>query len=61
MRSFQVILRPGEDGFMIAECPALPGCISQGRTAQEAIQNIREAMELCLEDESLVEYNVWRR
>ena len=35
----------------MAECPALPGCISQGRTEAEAINNIREAMELWLETE----------
>jgi len=35
----------------VAECPALPGCVSQGRTEAEAIDNIREAMELWLETE----------
>jgi predicted RNase H-like HicB family nuclease len=44
-----VILRPGEDGYIIAECPVLPGCISQGKTKEEALNNIREAIELCLE------------
>lgn len=44
-----VILRPGEDGYIIAECPAIPGCISQGRTREEALANIREAIELCIE------------
>jgi predicted RNase H-like HicB family nuclease len=37
----QVIIYPGEDGYWIAECPTLPGCISQGKTKEEAIQNIR--------------------
>ena len=41
----QVIIKPGEDGFWIAECPSLPGCISQGQSRKEAIQNIREAIE----------------
>lgn len=41
----QVILSPGEDGFWVAECPSLPGCISQGQTRAEAITNIREAIE----------------
>jgi predicted RNase H-like HicB family nuclease len=45
----QVILYPGEDGYWIAECPSLPGCISQGRTKEEAIANIREAIELYIE------------
>jgi predicted RNase H-like HicB family nuclease len=40
----QVIVYPGEDGFWVAECPSLPGCISQGRTREEAITNVREAI-----------------
>ncbi len=49
--TFQVVLEPGEDGWIVAECPALPGCVSQGRTEAEAIGNIREAIELWLETE----------
>jgi predicted RNase H-like HicB family nuclease len=45
-----VVLTPGEDGFVVAEGPVIPGCISQGRTRDEALQNIREAIELCLEN-----------
>ncbi len=41
----QVILYPGENGFWVAECPSLPGCISQGDTKESAIKNIREAIE----------------
>ena len=41
----QVILYPGEDGFWVAECPSLPGCISQGESREAAIANIREAIE----------------
>jgi predicted RNase H-like HicB family nuclease len=41
----QVIISPGEDGFWVAECPSLPGCISQGETRADAIANIREAIE----------------
>ena len=40
----QVILSPGEDGHWVAECPSLPGCVSQGSTREHAIQNIREAI-----------------
>ena len=47
--SLKVVLRGGEDGWIVAECPALVGCISQGRTRDEAIANVREAIELCLE------------
>ena len=41
----QVILYPGEDGYWVAECPSLPGCISQGKTKEEAINNIKEAIQ----------------
>jgi predicted RNase H-like HicB family nuclease len=41
----QVIIYPGEDQYYVAECPSLPGCISQGRTREEAISNMREAIE----------------
>ena len=41
----QVIIYPGEDKYWVAECPSLPGCISQGRTKEEAITNIREAIQ----------------
>jgi predicted RNase H-like HicB family nuclease len=41
----QVIIYPGEDGYWVAECPSLPGCISQGKTKEEAIANIREAIQ----------------
>jgi predicted RNase H-like HicB family nuclease len=40
----QAILSPGEDGLWVAECPSLPGCISQGGTREEAVANIREAI-----------------
>lgn len=42
----QVVVYPGEDGFFIAECPSLPGCITQGKTKEEAIENSREAIKL---------------
>ncbi len=41
----QVLIRPGEDGYWVAECPSLPGCISQGDTREAAITNIKEAIE----------------
>ncbi|MCY3825100.1 MAG: type II toxin-antitoxin system HicB family antitoxin [Nitrospinae bacterium] len=41
----QVIIKPGEDGFWVTECPSLPGCISQGQSRKGALQNIREAIE----------------
>ena len=39
----QVVLYRGEDGYWVVECPSLPGCISQGKTKEEAIANIKEA------------------
>ena len=48
------IIYPGEDGYWVAECPVLPGCISQGKTREEAVQNVREAIDAyvaALEDE----------
>jgi len=41
---FHVIIEQAEDGWLVAECPALPGCISQGRNEQEALENIKEAI-----------------
>ncbi|MEX2683271.1 MAG: type II toxin-antitoxin system HicB family antitoxin [Candidatus Sigynarchaeota archaeon] len=41
----QVMIYPGEDGYWIAECPSLPGCVSQGKTKEEAIINIEEAID----------------
>lgn len=41
----QVIIYSGEDGYFIAECPSLPGCISQGKTKEEAVANIKEAID----------------
>ena len=49
--TFKVVLEPGEDGWIVAECPSLPGCVSQGRTEAEAIDNIREAIQLWLDTE----------
>jgi predicted RNase H-like HicB family nuclease len=48
-KNYIVLLTQGEDGWIVAECPALPGCVSQGRTRDEAIQNITEAIEGVLE------------
>ena len=44
-----VLLTSGEDGYFVAEIPLIPGCISQGKTREEALRNIREAARLCLE------------
>ena len=44
-----VTLYTDEDGVWITECPSIPGCVSQGDTKDEALANITEAIELCLE------------
>ena len=44
-RMRQVVLHPGEDGYRVAEVPSLPGCIPQGQTREEALANIRDAIE----------------
>jgi len=41
---FHVTLAPAEDGWIVAECPALPGCVSQGHDEKEALENIKEAI-----------------
>lgn len=43
---FKVVLEKDEDGWITATVPSLPGCISQGKTEQEAIVNVREAIDL---------------
>ena len=49
LRKLPVLLTAGEDGYFVVECPVLRGCVSQGRTRAEALENIREAILLCLE------------
>jgi len=50
---FHVILNPDEEGWVVAECPALPGCVSQGRDEKEALVNIKEAITAWLWAEDL--------
>lgn len=49
-RAFHVVLLPQPEGGFVAQCPSLPGCYSQGETIDQATANIREAIELTLED-----------
>ena len=46
---FQVTIDRDEDGVWVVECPAIPGCVSQGATKREALESVREAIVLCLE------------
>ncbi len=44
-----VTLERDETGMIVAECPSVPGCISQGKTEEDALKNIREAIQACIE------------
>ena len=46
----QVVIYPGEDGYWVAECPSLPGCVTQGETIDECVANAQEAISVYLED-----------
>ena len=46
---FMVSFDRDEDGVWVVECPAIPGCVSQGNTKEQALENIKEAIELCLQ------------
>ncbi|MCH7979339.1 MAG: type II toxin-antitoxin system HicB family antitoxin [Acidobacteria bacterium] len=45
---FLITITQDEDGMFVAECPSIPGCVSQGKTEQEAEKNIQEAIKECL-------------
>ncbi len=44
-----VTLERDETGMVVAECPSIPGCVSQGKTEDEAVANVREAIQACIE------------
>lgn len=52
---YRAIIEQDEDGIFVAECPALPGCVSQGKTREEAVKNIHDAIQGYLE--SLKKHN----
>lgn len=54
-KDFYVVIEKDEDGYFVGEVPALRGCYSQGRTIEELMHNMREVIELCLEDEPFVQ------
>ena len=51
-RRLPPLIEKGEDGFYVVECPLLEGCYTQGRTIDEALRNIREVIELILEEKA---------
>jgi predicted RNase H-like HicB family nuclease len=52
----KVVVEKGQDGFYAAHCPALKSCWSQGRTKEEAVENLKEAIELYLEPDADKDY-----
>jgi predicted RNase H-like HicB family nuclease len=46
---FNVTIDRDEDGVFVVECPSIPGCVSQGKTKEEALESIKDAIKLCLE------------
>ncbi|MDP3883054.1 MAG: type II toxin-antitoxin system HicB family antitoxin [Candidatus Staskawiczbacteria bacterium] len=60
-KKFPIIVEKDESGFYVVECPVFRGCYTQGKTIDEALKNIREVIELCLEErenrEILESYN----
>ena len=46
---FNVTIDRDEDGIFVVECPSIPGCVSQGETKDEALENIKDAIKLCLQ------------
>lgn len=49
-KQFPVFVEKDEDGFYVVECPVFQGCYSQGKTLDRALKNIREVLEICLEE-----------
>jgi len=56
VREFAVIIERGEDGYFVGSVPELKGCHSQGKTIDELTENTKEAIQLCLEEDSLARY-----
>ncbi len=54
-REFYVVVEKDEDGFYVGEVPHLRACYSQGRTLDELMKNIKEVIQLCLEEEDIAE------
>jgi predicted RNase H-like HicB family nuclease len=61
IRQFPILVEKDEDGFYVVECPIFNGCYTQGTTLDEALNNIKEVIGLCLEEEKnqelLQDYN----
>ena len=46
---YKVLISEGEDGWYVVECPSIPGCVSQGKSLEEALENIKDAIQGCLD------------
>ncbi|NQE45166.1 hypothetical protein C5S31_03970 [ANME-1 cluster archaeon GoMg2] len=46
---YKVVISEGEDGWYVVECPSIPGCVSQGKSLEEALENIKDAIQGCLD------------
>ena len=46
---YKVVISEGEDGWYVVECPSIPGCVSQGKTIEEALENVKDAIQGCLD------------
>ncbi|MBI4155693.1 MAG: type II toxin-antitoxin system HicB family antitoxin [Candidatus Zambryskibacteria bacterium] len=60
-KQFPVFVEKDEDGFYVVECPLFKGCYSQAKTLDKALNNIREVIELCLEEKENLEILKWYR
>ena len=60
-RQIPLLVEKGEDGFYVVECPVFSGCVTQGKTIDEALKNIREVIELCLEEKNNQQALRWYR
>ncbi len=52
-REFYVVIEKDQDGFFVGEVPQLKGCYSQGRSLDELMANIKEVIEMCLEEQEI--------
>ena len=56
--TFTVVIEKGEDGYFVATVPALPKCHTQGKTVEQVMERIKEAIQLCLEEEPAQHYQL---
>ena len=57
MTEFTVVIEKGEDGYLLADVPELPGCHTQAKTMDELIKRIKEAISLYIKEENIIQFN----